>query len=80
MLSIGFLILFLHWKPIMTLEEAARKLSSPKIDDHKIKTKVLLILIINKTRQYNYNKKFSYRIIEFYIPLNLIEAKNNILK
>lgn len=40
MLSIGFLKLFLHWKRTMTLEEAARKLSSNDIDDHKIKTKV----------------------------------------
>lgn len=41
MLSIGFLKLFLHWKKTMTLEEAARKLSSRAIDEHKIKTKVL---------------------------------------
>ncbi|KAL4438117.1 hypothetical protein ABPG74_016896 [Tetrahymena malaccensis] len=40
MLSIGFLKLFLHWKSTMTLEEAARKLSSKQIDDHKIKTKI----------------------------------------
>jgi transcription factor E2F7/8 len=40
MLSIGFLKLFLHWKQIMSLEEAARKLSSLNIDEHKIKTKV----------------------------------------
>jgi transcription factor E2F7/8 len=41
MLSIGFLQLFLHFKKTMTLEEAARKLSSKTIDDHKIKTKVI---------------------------------------
>lgn len=40
MLSIGFLKLFLHWKSIMTLEEAARKLSPTDIDTHKIKTKI----------------------------------------
>lgn len=40
MLSIGFLKLFLHWKHVMTLEEAARKLSYKSIDDHKIKTKI----------------------------------------
>jgi predicted transcriptional regulator len=40
MLSIGFLKLFLHWKPVMTLEEAARRLSSINIDSHKIKTKI----------------------------------------
>ncbi len=43
MLSIGFLKLFLHWKEVMTLEEAARRLSSLQIDDHKIKTKVINI-------------------------------------
>lgn len=41
MLSIGFLKLFLHWRNTMTLEAAARKLSSKTIDDHKIKTKVI---------------------------------------
>lgn len=40
MLSIGFLKLFLHWKVVMTLEEAARKLSPNDIDAHKIKTKI----------------------------------------
>lgn len=40
MLSIGFLKLFLHFKKTMTLEEAARRLSSKVIDDHKIKTKI----------------------------------------
>ena len=46
MLSIGFLKLFLHWKPVMTLEEAARYMSaSETMDDPKIKTKVLIILI-----------------------------------
>ena len=46
MLSIGFLKLFLHWKKIMTLEVAARKLSQSSIDDHKIKTKVNYFLFI----------------------------------
>ena len=40
MLSIGFLKLFLHWKSVMTLDKAARKLSNEDIDEHKIKTKV----------------------------------------
>lgn len=40
MLSAGFLKLFLHWKKVLTLEEAAKKLSSADIDSHKIKTKV----------------------------------------
>jgi len=46
MLSIGFLQLFLHFKKTMTLEEAARKLSSKTIDDHKIKTKVICFSIL----------------------------------
>ena len=46
MLSIGFLKLFLHYKHVLTLEEAARKLSSKDINEHKIKTKVILIHII----------------------------------
>jgi len=32
MLSIGFLKLFLHWRPIMSLEEGAKKLSAPGVD------------------------------------------------
>lgn len=38
----------------MTLEEAARKLSSTSIDDHKIKTKV--------NREFNNKRKYFIKI------------------
>jgi hypothetical protein len=65
MLSIGFLKLFLHWKEVMTLEEAARKLSSISIDDHKIKTKVKKKKFTNKIIFFYKNKKF-YQINKYF--------------
>jgi len=40
LLSIGFIRLFFGWKDVISLEQAARKLSSETIEDNKIKTKV----------------------------------------
>jgi len=53
MLSIGFLRLFIHWKSIMTLEEAARKLSSENLDSHKIKTKIRRLYDISNVFKVN---------------------------
>ena len=41
-LSQKFIKLFLTWNSVLTLEQAARKLSNDKLEENKIKTKVSL--------------------------------------
>lgn len=41
LLSTGFIKLFFRWKDVISLEMAARKLSSENIEENKIKTKVI---------------------------------------
>ena len=41
LLSNGYIRLFFTWKSIISLEQAAKKLSSEKIEENKIKTKVI---------------------------------------
>ncbi len=43
-LSICFLQLFLKWKTVISLEDAANKLTVCHIEENKIKTKVFLCL------------------------------------
>jgi hypothetical protein len=38
-LAIGFIKLFVHWKPVISLEQAAQKLTHGE-ELHKLKTKV----------------------------------------
>jgi transcription factor E2F7/8 len=40
LLSTGFIRLFFGWREVISLEQAARKLSSETIEDNKIKTKI----------------------------------------
>jgi len=39
-LSIGFIKLYCKWKKIISLEQAARKLSTDKVEENKVKTKI----------------------------------------
>lgn len=39
-LSIGFIKLYCKWKRIISLEQAARKLSAESVEENKVKTKV----------------------------------------
>jgi len=47
LLSNGFIKLFFTWKNIISLEQAAKKLSSDNIEENKIKTKVRLFPVFS---------------------------------
>jgi len=44
-LSTGFIKLFISWKNVISLEQAAMKLTSENTEDNKIKTKVEFLLL-----------------------------------